>query len=412
MSLFETVRTALIALASNKLRTVLTMLGVIIGVGSVVTLLSIGAGVREFVTGRVTALGSNLLTLSADNRPPNTNARLTNNDVFALSDPVSVPGAKYVVPIVNGNARASVGTNVRQSSVQGSTPDLFIVRNMKMDQGDPFTLDDLEQRNRVAVLGSSIAENLFGKNVLAVDANVIINGASYKVVGVSEPKGGFGPGGNPDDTIYIPLSVAQEKLFLQRQGGMRSVNNIIVEVVDAESTNPTLTDITDVLRREHRLLPAQSDDFRVQNQAELLSSLDGITTGLSIFLGAVGAISLLVGGIGIMNIMLVSVTERTREIGLRKAIGAKQRTILTQFMIEALVVSAIAGLIGVAFGVGLSVGVAPLIASSVGSTFSPVINIPTIGIAFSFAALIGLVFGLYPAWRASRLQPVVALRFE
>ncbi len=411
MNIFETIRVALIALASNKLRTVLTMLGVIIGVGSVVTLLSIGAGVREFITGRVTALGSNLLTLSADNRS-SPNARLTNADVAALSNPLDLPGAIRVAPIVNGNARVSIGTTFRQTSVQGVTPDLFQVRSMKMDQGAPFIDSDVENRNRVAVLGSAIAETLFGKNGAAVDASVIVAGASYRIVGVSEAKGGFGPGGNPDDTVYIPISVAQEKVFLTRAGGLRSVNNIVVELSGPEATNGAIEDITTVLRREHKLLAAQSDDFRVQNQAEILSSLEGITTGLSVFLGAVGAISLLVGGIGIMNIMLVSVTERTREIGLRKAIGAKRSSILIQFMIEALVVSALAGAIGVAIGVGLSTAAGPLIATTVGGTFTPVIDFSNIAIAFSFSAIIGLVFGLYPAWRASRLQPVVALRFE
>jgi putative ABC transport system permease protein len=410
MNIFETIRIALIALASNKLRTVLTMLGVIIGVGSVVTLLSIGTGVSEFMTGRVTALGTNLLTLQPENRVPN--ARLTMADVEALSNPLDLPGALRVVPIVQGQARVSIGINQRNTSVQGTTADFFATRGFVMAQGDIFSDEDNDLRMRNAVLGSAIAETLFGANAAAVGNTVIINAAPFRVVGVAEPKGGFGPGGNIDDTVYVPLTVAQEKLFVGRGTGLRSVSQIVVELKSTEEGAGAKEDITAVLRKNHNLLAGQADDFRIQDQAEFLSTLTGITTALSIFLGSVGAISLLVGGIGIMNIMLVSVTERTREIGLRKAIGAKRGTILTQFMIESLVVSVIAGLVGVAFGTGISTLAGPYIAQALGGTFRPVTDPATVGIAFGFAALIGLVFGIYPAWRASRLMPVVALRYE
>ena len=403
MNIFETVRTALESLASNKLRTILTMLGVIIGVASVVSLLSIGAGVSSGITSRVSSLGSNLLTISTDGR--NSAARLTNNDVAALADPLSVPGADRVVPEVRGNSRAAAGIYQRNTQVAGTTPDMFTIRNITLSDGAVFTQQELDLRTRDAIMGATVADVLFPAGG-AVGQTVLIDNVPFRVAGVADKKGGFGPS-NPDDVIYVPLTVAQEKLFVRRATGLKSVSNIYIETSATAKAETVKADITAVLRAQHNLGDAQADDFRLVDQAEIANNLESIATFLTIFLGAVGAISLLVGGIGIMNIMLVSVTERTREIGVRKALGARRANILSQFLVEALTVSAVAGLIGVGFGLAISAA-----AGNVPGFVKPVVAPGTIIVSFGFSVLIGVVFGLYPAWRASRLVPVDALRYE
>lgn len=405
MSIFETFRTALESLASNKLRTILTMLGVIIGVGSVVTLLSIGNGVSGFIGSRIRGIGTDLLTIQPDNRI--NNARLTNADLIVLENPLEVPGALRVVGSVSNNARVSAGTNVRNTQVNGTNPEFFILRNILIDFGDPFAQEDLDLRVRKAVLGPSIAEALFGNVQGALGQTILINSAPFQVVGITEKKGGFGPGGNPDDTVYVPLTVAQEKLFVFRGTGLRSVSTIYVQMNDPKESDKVIEDINNALRRQHKLVVGQADDFRVNNQAELADTLNSVVSALTAFLGAIGAISLVVGGIGIMNIMLVSVTERTREIGVRKAIGAKRGSILMQFLTEALTVSAMAGLLGLLMGIGISA-----LVGRVQSTLTPVVDPRALMISFGFSVMVGVVFGLYPAWRASKLQPVEALRYE
>ena len=403
MNIFDTIRTALESLSSNKLRTILTMLGVIIGVASVVSLLSIGAGVSSGITSRVSSLGSNLLTLSADGRAAN--ARLTSNDVTALADPLNVPGLVRVVPEVRGNSRAAAGVNQRATQVAGTTPDMFVIRNISMTEGTAFGDQEVELRTRDAVLGSTIADVLFPAGG-ALGQTVLIDNVPFRVVAVAEKKGGFGPA-NPDDVIYVPLTVAQEKLYVRRAQGLKSVSNIYIETDPASKADVVKADITAVLRQQHNLSEAQADDFRLVDQAEIANSLESIATALTVFLGAIGAISLLVGGIGIMNIMLVSVTERTREIGVRKALGARRANIMTQFLVEALTVSVIAGLIGLGFGLGVS-----SLAGNIPGFVKPIVVPGTVIVSFGFSVIIGVVFGLYPAWRASRLVPVEALRYE
>jgi putative ABC transport system permease protein len=400
MNLLEIFRTALESLSANKLRTALTMLGVIIGVGSVVALLAIGTGVGNSITRNIQSNGTNRLTIQPDNRS-SSSARLTLSDVEALS---SVPQLSVVIPSVTGNSRIVAGLNSQSAQIEGTVPNYFVALSLTITDGDLFTADDSDTRRRVAVLGASIAEELFPEGD-AIGSTILIANVPFKVTGVLSATGG-GFGNSTDDTAFIPISVAQEKLFTRRTGGINSISKITAVLRSEDESSDAQTAITAILREQHNLEASQADDFRIFNQAQLAETLNTVSATLTAFLGAIGAISLVVGGIGIMNIMLVSVTERTREIGVRKAIGARRGSIRLQFLIEALTVTVIAGLIGIAIGVGISA----LVAST--GALTPEVSATTIVIAFAVSVLIGVVFGLYPAWRASLLSPVEALRYE
>jgi putative ABC transport system permease protein len=404
MNLLEIFRTALESLSANKLRTLLTMLGVIIGVGSVVTLLAIGTGVSNNITSRIQDTGTNLLTIQPDNRA-SSSARLTMGDVEALADPVNVPELTMVIPSVAGNLRITAGTNTQNASVNGTRPEYLDARSLSIVDGEMFTLDDLDARTRRAVLGSSLAAELFPDGG-AIGQTILVGNVPFKVTGVlTESGGAFG--NSPDDSVFIPLTVAQEKLFVQRSAGVRSVSNVTAVLRSTEDSDAAMENITAVLRERHNLLAGQSDDFRIFNQAQLAETLNSVASTLTAFLGTIGAISLVVGGIGIMNIMLVSVTERTREIGVRKAIGARRGSIRLQFLIEALTVTVLAGVLGIGAGVGISA-----LVGTVQSSLVPEVSLSTVAIAFGVSVLVGVIFGLYPAWRASLLSPVEALRYE
>jgi putative ABC transport system permease protein len=404
MNLLEIIRTSLESLSTNKLRTLLTMLGVIIGVGSVVTLLAIGTGVGNNITSRIQSNGTNLLTIQPDNRS-SASARLTAGDVEALSDPARVPQVIAVVPSVSGNGRIVAGTRSQSASVNGTVPSYFEARSLVLKDGALLTADDSEARRRVAVLGATIATELFSDGDW-LGQTILISNVPFKVTGVLSATG-TAFGASPDDTVFVPLTVAQEKLFPRRNGGLYSISSITAVLRNANDSSAAQTAITTILRESHKLEESQADDFRIFNQAQLAETLTSVSATLTAFLGAIGAISLIVGGIGIMNIMLVSVTERTREIGVRKAVGARRGAIRLQFLIEALTVTVIAGLIGIGMGLGISA-----LVGSLQSSFTPVVNLSTIVIAFAVSVLIGVVFGLYPAWRASLLSPVEALRYE
>ena len=402
MSIFEILRTAVDSLVANKLRTALTMLGVIIGVASVVTLLSIGAGVQRFVGNQLKSLGTNLITVSLSDLP---NARLSFKDAEALADKKIVHGVIRAVPEVLSDLGevASDGTH-RQLPIAGSPPEFFIQNRLQPAQGRWFTSDEVEARARVAVLGGTVAEQLFSGRS-AVGEIITLNGVSFEVIGVATLKGGLSIG--VDDTVRVPLTVAAEKLFATRPGGVRSLTSITVESAPNVSTQSVINDITRALRRIKNTQPGQADQFKLFVPSSLVNSFNTISTALTAFLGAVGAISLVVGGIGIMNIMLVSVTERTREIGVRKAIGASPASIRMQFLIEALMVTSFAGVIGIVVGVGAAIGL-----GRIQDRFQPLVQPSSVVIAFGVSVIIGVLFGLYPAWRASRLQPVEALRYE
>ncbi len=416
MNISESLRIALRGLGANKLRSALTMLGIIIGVGAVITLLSVGQGVSEVVTNSLQSVGSNLLFVAPGNiqnmAPGGTGrsgpSELTNRDAAALADPLNVPDAIGVAPTTSNNAQVEYGKTVIRTSIVGVTPEFSAVRSYAPIGGDFITAEAVSAAAPVAVLGWRMAERLFPEDVYPIGQNIRINRVSFRVIGVMEEKGGSGFN-SPDNDILVPISTAQQRLFpqLRTMAGQPRVAIIYVQVVSEDRMKAASQQISDLLRERHRLGLGEDDDFTVINQADLISIFGQITGLLTVFLGAIAAISLLVGGIGIMNIMLVSVTERTREIGIRKAVGAKRRDILLQFLIEAMVLSLIGGAIGIALGVA---GAA--IVSQLAQGLKAIVTAQSILLATGFSAAVGLFFGIYPATRAARLHPIDALRYE
>jgi putative ABC transport system permease protein len=416
MSIAESLRLAFRALTANKLRAALTMLGIVIGVGAVITLMSAGEGVTVYIEEQFQGIGTNLLFVfpgseeETSGGPPGSSAvtaELTISDAEALSDPIRAPDVAAVAPQVFNTAVVATGRRDTVSQVQGVTPEFARVRNWFPEVGSFIDQEDMTSRARVAVLGQTVVEDLFPDNPYPLDQTVKISGIPFRVIGVLEAKGGS-EFGDVDNSVMVPLTTAQTRLFPSRsRSGERLVSLVLVEAVSEDRMDAAVEQISAILRERHGIDFRDDDDFSVISQADIVAVFGQITGVLTIFLGAIAGISLLVGGIGIMNIMLVSVTERTREIGLRKAVGARRRDILWQFLLEAMTLSLIGGVIGVGLG---ALG-AELISVLV-DDFRAILLPQAVLLATTFSAAVGLFFGIYPARRASLLNPIDALRYE
>ena len=396
MSVIELLRLALSRLRTSRLRAALTMLGVIIGVASVVALVGVGQGTTANITSRLNALGTNLLTISPTGQSSSGTSTLTLEDAEAIA---KLDGVAAVAPEVSTSQTVTSGTTSTDTTIVGTTSDYASVRAFEVWQGTFLTAPAVDLGLRVAVLGATAADDL-GITAQDLGTEIRVGGIPFQVIGILQPKGGSGFQ-DPDDQVVVPVATVQ-KYFV----GGDSVRTIGVSTTDAASMDTATTDITALLRDRHELAATDDNDFNVFNQTQLLDAANSIAGTLALLLGGIASISLVVGGIGIMNIMLVSVRERTREIGIRKAVGARGRDILAQFLVEALTLSLLGGLIGIAVGLLVSAGIGRL--AGWGFTFSPT----TVGVAVLFSLLVGVVFGVWPARQAARLDPIAALRYE
>lgn len=399
MSPLDIIRTSVYSLTANRLRAALALLGIVLGVCSVITLMSIGRGSTDRITELIQGLGSNLLTVIPSGEP------LTLTDVDALRDPLYTPSIKAVAPQIGTFGTIHIDNHTTQAAITGVTPEFLHVRNLEMGTGTFIGTPHVESLAEVVVLGAQVSDDLFG-NQDPTGAEVRINGRRFRVVGVLASQSGFG---SMDDQTLIPITTAYYRLSGQRiPGGDISVDQISIQAKNVESVDQAIEEIETVLRLSHRI--TEADDFTVFNQQEILDTFDEANQTLVVFLGTVAGISLLVGGIGIMNIMLVSVTERTREIGIRQAMGAKRRDIVAQFVTEAVFLTFGGGIIGVIAGLSLATAIDGRFL--IGTEWSTRVtsDIPVIALIVSIA--VGLFFGIYPAVRAARLSPIEALRYE
>jgi len=415
MNLMSSIRIALRGLSANKLRSALTMLGIIIGVAAVITLLSVGEGVERYVTERFKSIGSNLLFIVPGQlqqaHPPLRSTRagrgLTYGDALAIADPFRVPDVVAVAPELRRTTTVTAGKRDALPEVRGVTPEYPRVRNWEVALGEFFDEEALATQARLAVLGWRVAERLFPNDDYPIGKTIKIGPVPFRVIGVMEEKGGSSFG-DQDNTILIPLTTAQARIYRKRTlSGDYQVSIIYAQAASEDRMEAAADQIAEVLRERHHIVYRDDDDFTIINQSDIISIFGEITGVLTLFLGSIAAISLLVGGIGIMNIMLVSVTERTREIGLRKAVGAKRRDILLQFLIEAMVLSMIGGFVGILLG---ALGAQAV--SHLSEQLQTVVSPQAVLLATGFSAAVGLFFGIYPATRAARLNPIDALRYE
>jgi putative ABC transport system permease protein len=409
MNIFENIRISFRALAANKLRSGLTMLGIIIGVAAVVALMSIGRGATRSVTSRVEGLGSNLIAITSARVVRATGiaaqtSPLLYSDYQAIAKEVS--NVVGISPVFQTNAQVAYGNNSSSFGITGVTPSFALVQAYTLAQGRFISNNDNSSEARVVVLGSQAASDLFsGLNPMGRD--ITINGINFTVVGVLASKGSTGFF-SQDEVILIPLETGYSRIFGGRAlyNGQRTLSTISLSAATANDVNGVISQSEYILRRDHGLTLTDNLPFSVTSQSQALSTLTSITNTLTIFLGAIAGISLFVGGIGIMNIMLVSVRERTREIGLRKAVGARRSVILMQFIVETITLSLVGGILGILLGAGIAEVV------TLTGLITPYVSLDVILYSFFFAALVGLFFGIYPAYQAASLRPIEALRYE
>jgi putative ABC transport system permease protein len=397
MLFWTIVKVGLKSLLANKLRSILAMLGIIIGVGAVISMLAIGSGAKNAVLSRISSMGTNLLVVRPGSRDSHgvsssTQQNLTLGDAEAIL--ADVKDIERLAPVVNGNAQAKYLNRNTRGSVNGVSATWLLIRDFEVEKGRGFTEDEVEGMARSAILGSMTAENLFGADD-PLEQTIKLKGINFKVIGVLKSKGDQG-WFNPDDQILVPYTTAMKLLF-----GLDYLREIDIQAKEGSDLTAVQESIAAVIRKRHRIQEGGEDDFSIRNQADMISASMEVNNTFTVLLGGIASISLLVGGIGIMNIMLVTVTERTREIGIRKAIGAKRSAILAQFLI-----SGLGGVVGVGFGIAM----AKVIGSF--SVFVTKVEWTSALLALGFAAMVGIFFGLYPARRAANLNPIEALRYE
>jgi len=399
----ETVAVAFQSIRANKLRSALTMLGIIIGVGAVITMVALGSGAQKAVEDRIASLGANTFTVMPGQAfrggvAQQTRVNLTTDDYLAVRRDARL--IKDVVPELEQRQQVKYGNQNLNNSVLGTTANFVTVKNYTVPIGRSFTAGEDDARQRYAVLGADVPDQLGVNGAAMIGQTLMIRGIPFEIIGILSRKGAQGFN-NPDEQIVIPLQTAQYRVF-----GTDRIRSMQIQVADGVPVQQGMVDLERVLRREHKIRPGGENDFQVRNPQDILATQQEATEVFTYLLASIAGVSLMVGGIGIMNIMLVSVTERTREIGVRKALGATRANIMLQFLIEALVLCLVGGALGILLGTGAALALAKLM------QWNTLISLPAIFIAFGFSAAIGLFFGIWPARRAASLDPIIALRYE
>lgn len=408
--LITSIRIALRALKVNRTRSALTMLGIIIGVAAVIAMVGVGAGATARIQAQIQSIGSNLIIVLPGSISSNgvrlgsgAVATLTQDDAKAIA--TECPSVAMTAPMVRGGVQVVAGSNNWATSAQGVTPDYMTIRDYTMLSGQFFTTQDVDAAAKTAVLGETVAQNLFGDQD-PVGQVVIIKNVPFIVAGVLTPKGQSPTGQDQDDVILLPISTATQKVIGANKANAKAVGSLMVQAVSPQVMDQAIQEMEELLRERHRIQSGADDDFTIRNLTEVFAAQETSAQVMSILLGAIASVSLIVGGIGIMNIMLVSVTERTREIGLRLAVGAKRQDILSQFLVEAVTLSLVGGIIGIGVGLATSLLISHF------AQWSTQVSLLSVVASFVFSALVGVFFGYYPARKAAYLNPIEALHYE